>query len=131
VIDDVIKPFFYLIYIMSDNKVYRIEENDTMPELKPLIMLNDIELNEPSMSHNIESIRCTICLDSVSDKVFVELTCHKNHIYHSVCLSEWVRQRTTRKQEVNCPECRQKIDPRYLTNNLDDDNQRKVCCVIV
>ena len=52
-----------------------------------------------------EGIYCTICLIAFrSNDEVCELKCNKKHIFHTTCITDWLKKR------LSCPLCRQNVD---------------------
>ncbi|CAD8093673.1 unnamed protein product [Paramecium sonneborni] len=51
-----------------------------------------------------EDNECVICLQEfIEGEQFVRLDCHSDHVYHKLCISDWLKARS------ECPKCRQHV----------------------
>ena len=60
---------------------------------------------------NLESERCSICLEnfsSTTESLFIQLPCHGHHLFHEQCILIWLEDRDT------CPLCQERITPRMI-----------------
>ena len=63
--------------------------------------LIQVNLIRHQLIDEIKDISCIICLDTFkAQEVIVMLKCHKTHIYHHLCLKEWI------KTNDKCPMCK-------------------------
>ena len=67
--------------------------------------------------------RCDICLiDFVPDEPLRQLPCKGAHVFHPVCIDQWL------EKSLTCPHCSTNVDAALLlrfipnSNNNDDDD---------
>ncbi len=105
-------PFYYLTggiflyFLCWFCRTYPNRNNNELPQ--PIISCNQGLIKKIQKKantynniskHNKIDINCTICLeDYKSTDMVIILNC--NHIYHMVCILEWIRQ------DPSCPLCR-------------------------
>lgn len=61
----------------------------------------------------MEDEKCSICFEKLGDEKTEDYTLSCNHIYHKLCISQWLNNHTT------CPLCRADVDP--IEQYVDDD----------
>lgn len=72
-------------------------------ERKPMIELDSNIHKEIDVSEETKGENCVICSsDFEIEEKLIKLTC--NHLFHSKCISEWV------KYKSECPICRNKVE---------------------
>ena len=80
-----------------------MEQSSNNEQLELFIAESLIEFNKEL--HDQE--QCNICLEDFKEKErLVQLHCNAEHIFHPVCIKEWMR----RRQHPGCPLCRTPID---------------------
>ncbi|CAD8101135.1 unnamed protein product [Paramecium sonneborni] len=90
----VVLPFAYCINMHNLQKINRVGvSQENLKKLKVEI----VGLDKIS-----EDNECIICLSEfIEGEQFVRLDCHNDHVYHKLCISDWLKARS------ECPKCRQ------------------------
>lgn len=70
------------------------------------------------MAENARPTSCSICKDEFDAvKAVSELTCHKDHVFHTECIHDWVVE--SKGLESECPICRSHIFPEIKEEEHD------------
>lgn len=73
-----------------------------------------------------KKLECSICtsepIEPITQVVFTEC----GHTFCELCILEYIRFQSERKQEVKCPNCRQAIDSKKLLTLENDSNKIKI-----
>jgi hypothetical protein len=97
------------IITMSDYPISEYDKNYILGKMKVIKYEN---LNEP-LNQEIKKLKeCVICLGDFKKKDNVKVFCCGKHIFHSKCLSDWL------KKSVICPLCKYNMKLELIKYNL-------------
>ncbi|CAD8186976.1 unnamed protein product [Paramecium pentaurelia] len=89
-------PFAYCINMHNLQKINRVgasQEN-----------LKKLKIEMVGLDKISEDNECVICLQEfIEGEEFVRLDCHSYHVYHKICIADWLKAR------LECPKCRQPV----------------------
>ncbi|CAD8123736.1 unnamed protein product [Paramecium sonneborni] len=83
-----------------ENVIPRVQNNRKKAKLEPIQNINNSFIYQVELKNKVD---CIICLQQMLEKSnkdpIVQLRCHTSHIFHKLCITEWLNQ------NKKCPIC--------------------------
>ena len=93
-----------LAFVAVSDRLRRRRQKDASKDI--LRSLAKIKYSALSIGQNEPDEECAICFTEYGeDDIVTKLSCNEKHIYHEVCIAQWIKQ-----GKNSCPACRAPIN---------------------